>query len=223
MAFPAVEKQESLAPDYFQSVSSFMRSDPAFKFLSALPSAVNGFQVRTVVLEFRSEGVTTVPLLDVPSLHEYWLKIATTTTDCHRLYILEDLSRDHVEAFGSKFDIDPALFLNYGYAPTDYRAGNSWNPTLMRALPSVQHGRSTYTLKYHEIREFQTEPPKIQQYRIRTKANVGRKILTIPKQHGGFGLVRRNCSFWSQEEKDSSCWNGTFVASYSMTQPTDIY
>jgi hypothetical protein len=124
-----------------------------------------------------------------------------------RIYILEGLDPNYVEAYGSYFFMDPRFFVrqernglwNLGDLESDIHDTSS--------LTSLIDPDKYFRIKYREVRKF---GPQMKYWRT-TCAVTGRHIAAI-----GFegrldciGAVARKISFWSKEGKNES-WDGKY-------------
>lgn len=123
-----------------------------------------------------------------------------------RLFVLEDLSRDVIEAFGARFDIDPLFFRGH---ISDYMWYNTRDPWV--ELPDLDI--TSRTRSYLHVRYVQTRYFRDQDSLRRAKweaggFNVLRRVdpdgnwmpnLDIP--NSDVGLVRSRTSLWIRPNK----------------------
>ena len=148
---------------------------------------------------------------DAESLKTYFS--GTTGKTCkHRLYLLEDLSRSFVEAFGAHFWMDPFLFA--AHENSTHWTATRLDYALPRRLPSLQKLDPSFTLRYYEVVKSLGDDIKYKDWK--TVSNVERKIELGHSSHSYEGyqypdpmtyVVRRNASFWSREREDGG-WDG---------------
>ncbi|KAF2259422.1 hypothetical protein CC78DRAFT_621077 [Lojkania enalia] len=125
-----------------------------------------------------------------------------------RLFILEDLEPDYVDALGDHLGVDPLVFSEQM---------NTWNFTDSRSiphrgLPSISLPNQSFTLRYYEIRTLD-DPSSVNQKKFQMTFAINRRRYerwrdidlpsfsnSVDKRHA---FIRRCASFWtSQEEID---------------------
>ena len=189
---------------------------------------------RCCVLEFQTDQVLPQVFGSVDELRQYLNKTTDSTTSAkplHRLFILEDIQIDYVEALGSSLGVDPLVFAEQM---------NTWNFTDVksvghRALPSLMRPEKAFNLRYYELRAL---PPRqglpVYSNKMTFAANRryyeawinidGPSMPTV--QHAGF--VRRCASFWTSQNmndlSDTTGWNGKhFIPAQQCSQPANIF
>lgn len=124
---------------------------------------------------------------------------------CYRIYILEGLAPDYVEAYGSYFFMDPRFFVRQ-------ERNDVWNLEELNFasqdssfLPCLRESNEYFCIKYPEVRQF---GPKLKDWRT-TCALTGRHIASIGFEGRleGIGVLNRKFSFWSKEGSNG-CWDG---------------
>lgn len=158
---------------------------------------------RAAVLEFRGGKVERKSFNNAEELQGYF-QVSKDPGCKGRLFMLEDLSKPYVEAFGSHFWIDPFLF-----ASQERSNWVSWdNPSLGMTyrLPSAQMQSSIFTLRYYEMGRFEGKGNL--PYDTRCHSNLDRIIDKEKFAEDRVFSVKRNASFWSRTDKDG--WNGQF-------------
>jgi hypothetical protein len=209
------EKTGLTADSYLHRVRTFQERYPVFKSLDDFASLqVGSPKPSLTVLEFRSSGVTDISLSHPEELTQYLSCPSQKDSTCRgRLYILEDPSLAFIESLGKHLDPDPSVFASYIYTP-DWSRPKEYRVT--RQLPSRQKQTPTYTLKYQEVRELDSDAPTVQNYRVVAPGNVPRNITTFT--HGTSvtetgnitSLVRRNVSFWYRMGENGESWDGNW-------------
>jgi hypothetical protein len=146
---------------------------------------------------------------DTSSLQEHLdrrLRAAKPTpagTPERRIYILEGLNADYIAILGGFFYMDPLFFVDQ--EQTSIWDKSHFGARMTECLPSVAESMSSFRLPYFEIMYFNK---LIEHYQMHCKST-GRHI-GITRMSGKFEkevIVRRKCSFWSQENDDSG-WDG---------------
>ena len=128
-----------------------------------------------------------------------------------RLFVLEDLSRDVIEAFGARFDIDPLFFRGH---ISDYMWHNTRDPWVeLPSLDITSRKRSYMHVRYVQTRYFRSQDSLRQAKWEAGGFNVLRRIdqdgnwvpskwvpdVDIPKSD--VGLVRSRTSLWIRPNK----------------------
>ena len=170
----------------------------------------DGSRGRAAVLQFGSGRITRVEdFRDANDLKTYFSHTAKSACK-HRLYLLEDLSRPFIEAFGAHFWMDPFLFA--AHENSTHWTGSKHDYTLPRRLSPSENCDPLFTLRYYEI--VKVAKSGVRSERLRTLSNVDRKIepddYFFEKKEDSrpsIYVIRRNASFWSRARKDGG-WDG---------------
>ena len=136
-----------------------------------------------------------------------------------RLFVLEDLSRDVIEAFGARFDVDPLFFRGH---ISDYMWHNIRDPWVeLPDLDLVSRERSYLHVRYVQTRYFRSEDSLRRAKREAGNFNVLRRVdrdgnwvrdVDIP--NSDVGLVRSRTSLWIRPNKAGE--NGVLGKSQSV-------
>jgi hypothetical protein len=168
-------------------------------------------QSRSVVLEVKPDRTwsceTFKNALEVKThFKERSNRNSEQSTGLHqRIYILEGLDPNYVEAYGSYFFMDPRFFVRQ-------ERNDLWNLGDLESdihdtfpLPSLIDPDKYFRIKYREVRQF---GPQLKDWRT-TCALTGRHIAAIGFEGrlDSIGAVARKFSFWSKEGKNGS-WDG---------------
>ena len=123
-----------------------------------------------------------------------------------RLFVVEDLSRDVIEAFGARFDIDPLFFRGH---LSDYIWYNSRDPWVeLPDLDVMSRKRSYLHVRYAQTRYFRSEESLKRAQQQAGGFNVLRRVdrdgnwvpdVDIPKSD--VGLIRSRASLWIRPNK----------------------
>ncbi|KIW06514.1 uncharacterized protein PV09_02947 [Verruconis gallopava] len=146
-----------------------------------------------------------------------------------RLFILEDLEPDYVDALGYHLGVDPMVFSEQM---------NTWNYTDSwsiphRELPSMSTPEKCFTLRYYELRTLHV-PQSIDTLTLQMTFAVNRRRyerwrdIDVPssgKPDRRHGFVRRSASFWTsqqpseggQENKDAPGWDAVILVDPGMS------
>ena len=196
---------------YINAIKDFRSRYPDLYKLSYYLQRRDLVPSRAAVLQFgsgRSSRVERFDFSHVNDLKTYFSHIARSACK-HRLYLLEDLSRPFIEAFGAHFWMDPFLFAAHENS-THWTA--SRHPyALPRRLSPSENCDPLFTLRYYEV----VKPEGgIRPERLKTVSNVDRKIEPgdyffekEEESRPSVYVVRRNASFWSRARKDGG-WDG---------------
>lgn len=129
-----------------------------------------------------------------------------------RIYLLEGLDPNYVDALGSYFWMDPSVFVQH-------ERNAAWNAQSSRAddrdvtpLPSLRNAETYWRLRYREVRQFGIDAPD---WRT-TCAVTGSHLAGIGFDWRLDGLValERKCSYWFQENGHDS-WDGKLASAES--------
>lgn len=140
--------------------------------------------------------------------------------DHARLFVVEDLSRDMIEAFGAKYDIDPSYFKSH---ISDYLWNNKGDPWAeLDELPHVAREREYSNIRYMRARYFESEKVIMEAKRQLGEFNVLRrleedlswKVRQIKQPTGPtVGLLRSKAALWIRKNKGNErgiigmqCW-----------------
>jgi len=182
-------------------------------------------RTKVAVLEFGpSIAVKRTDCTTITQLSEILNLPQRGSTDVNgRLYIVEDLSSDVIEAFGTRFDIDPLFFRSQ---LSDYMWNNTRDPWV--ALPSlniVSRKRSFFSIRYFQPRYFRDEASVEKADQEAGSFNVLRRMDNNRPWEGtdifdvkgsDVGLVRSKMSLWIRKNKP----NETEVVGILVVDPT---
>ncbi|KAI4650657.1 hypothetical protein J4E93_003014 [Alternaria ventricosa] len=164
---------------------------------------------RCYCLEFKAKSVVEVEkggFESAAALREYLKKKPANKSreERHkRLFILEDMEPDYVDALGHHLGVDPLVFSEQM---------NTWNFTDSwsiphRGLPSMSVPGQSFTLRYYELRTL-LYPDKIDVLSLQTSFAVNRRryerwkdidIPSLGKPDRRHAFVRRCASFWTSQ------------------------
>ncbi|RYN54348.1 hypothetical protein AA0114_g3838 [Alternaria tenuissima] len=208
--------------DAFPALKSFLEKlaneeEPGRKAVNSHYQAKHGRAPgRCYCLEFKDDSVSVVEegVFESPSALRAYLKKKSATqsrTEKHRrLFILEDMEPDYVDALGHHLGVDPLVFSEQM---------NTWNFTDSwsiphRGLPSMSIPEQSFTLRYYELRTL-LEPKSVDVLSLQTSFAVNRRryerwrdidIPSLGKPDRRHAFVRRCASFWTSQ---SSLSDGT--------------
>jgi hypothetical protein len=135
-----------------------------------------------------------------------------------RLFILEDMEPDYVDALGHHLGVDPLVFSEQM---------NTWNFTdswsiPYRGLPSMSVPGQSFTLRYYELRTL-FEPKSVDVLSLQMSFAINRRryerwrdvdVPSAGKPDRRHGFVRRCASFWTSQnpmqtgDNDELGWDG---------------
>ena len=140
-----------------------------------------------------------------------------------RLYVVEDLSSDMIEALGAKFDIDPLFFRNQ---MGDYMWNNPRDEWVdLPSLDAVSRKRSFFSIRYFQPRYFRSEKSYNEGITQMSKFNVLRRMDNNRPWEGtplydtrgsDVGLVRSKMSLWVRQNAP----NESIVLGILLVDPT---
>jgi hypothetical protein len=176
--------------DAFPALKSFLEKlaneeEPGRKAVNSHYQAKHGRAPgRCYCLEFKDDSVSVVEegVFESPSALRAYLKKKSATqsrTEKHRrLFILEDMEPDYVDALGHHLGVDPLVFSEQM---------NTWNFTDSwsiphRGLPSMSIPEQSFTLRYYELRTL-LEPKSVDVLSLQTSFAVNRRVsipLSVP-------------------------------------------
>lgn len=202
-----------LGLSYFDRVEDSQNQYPALTRLTDFRKAPAPYAPRLSVLEFSDCGVRDEPVKNVLELETYWSNQSSSGSACKgRLYVLEDLSAEYIEALGSHFNINPSFFVTHLYLPFFSKSDAAM---MLERIPSrlisTQRANSTgFSLRYYELRRLKSHV-KWDNAMTTTAANVGRRVLSIhPEDECSYGVILRNSSFWVPPSEEGY-WHGEFL------------
>lgn len=129
-------------------------------------------------------------------------------SECSRLFIVEDLSRDVIEILGAELDVDPLFFRSH---ISDYLWYNTRDPWVeLPDLDIVSRERNFFNLRYVQARYFRT-PESFEKSKQETGMfNVLRRLdsdknqkATLDEHGSSVALVRSKASFWFSQRKQN--------------------
>lgn len=126
----------------------------------------------------------------------------------NRLYILEDISTNYVEAFGSHFSIEPSFWARH-LRTTNWETSTTAGK--VTPLPSMKKDGDIWSLVYVEATYL--EGTRLGKFHCRTglfaDTNLYRQVNMIQpgRFYDGVATVCRRASFWSRTNSDGS-WDG---------------
>lgn len=197
---------------YINAVKDFCSRYPDLYKLSYYLQGRVPYPSRAAVLQFgssRSSRVERFDFRDVNDLKTYFSHTARSACK-HRLYLMEDLSRPFIEAFGAHFWMDPFLFA--AHENSTHWTASTHSYALPRRLSPSENCDPLFTLRYYEV--VRVSKGAIRSGGLKTVSNVRRKIEAgdysfEKKEDSGSSVyvIRRNASFWSRARKDGG-WDG---------------
>ncbi|RDW65615.1 hypothetical protein BP5796_10307 [Coleophoma crateriformis] len=169
---------------------------------------VHAERSRAAVVEFTSPGVATQPQLfqNSKNLTSY-LAGAQQASSSH-LYIVEDISANYVEAFGSQFAMDPTFWAAH-LRTTNWESNQA--PGNVSCLPSIKRQGESYSLLYSD-QLFLQGPMFSTELPLFADCNVYRKINLFQEGmfYDGIGSVTRRASYWTRAKPDG-CWDALIL------------
>ncbi|KAI4703869.1 hypothetical protein J4E81_000933 [Alternaria sp. BMP 2799] len=164
---------------------------------------------RCYCLEFKAKSVEVVEegvFETADALRAYLQKKSANKSrqEKHRrLFILEDMEPDYVDALGHHLGVDPLVFSEQ---MDTWNFADSW-PTPHRGLPSMAIPGQSFTLRYYELRAL-LYPSSVDASSLQTSFAVNRRryerwkdidIPSLGKPGRRHAFVRRCASFWTSQ------------------------
>lgn len=167
-------------------------------------------QSRSVVLELKSDVTWSCkPFQNALEVKGHLRERSSTSMQAanprKRIYILEGLDPQYVEAYGSHFFMDPSFFIRHERNDLFNLKRSEFHIHDPPPLPSLKDPENYFRVKYREIRQF---GPQLRDWRT-TCALTGRHIAAIGFEGklDTIGSIARKFSFWSQKYADGG-WDG---------------
>jgi hypothetical protein len=175
---------------------------------------------RAAVLEFWQTGLKPTEFQDPSHLEKYLAHHPTTPKG--RLYILEEIATEYVEAFGTHFSIDPSFFAKH-LRTTFWEKNRTASTT--SSLPSTRSRECGFSLLYEEA--YILNNPAVQDASsLYCDSNLYRRFHTTGDGtfYDEVATVTRRISFWPRTQNDET-WDGKLVLSLNSTNVafTNIY
>lgn len=173
------------------------------KYLRAEDREERGSRTKIAMLNFKQNApIERIDFTNINDLAKGLSRGNEMDDDIHaRLYVVEDLSRNVIEALGSHFDVDPHLFRGH---ISHYMCYNSRDPWVeLPDLDIVSRKRSYFHVRYVQSRYFRDQFSLSEAKRETGGFNVLRKMdrddnwvpnFEIP--NSDVGLVRSKTSLW---------------------------
>lgn len=211
---PYLRYIESLAQGWphISYLADFMKvttSPPKQRFLTELDKAERASRTKVAMLTFEPGArVCRVDFSDIKELSEALDGPGNSHNEANvRLFVVEDLSRDVIEALGARFDIDPQFFRGH---ISDYMWHNTRDPWVeLPELDIASRKRSYLHVRYVQTRYFRSED-SLKRARWETGGfNVLRRVdrdgnwvrdFDIP--NSDVGLIRSRTSLWIRPNKN---------------------
>jgi hypothetical protein len=213
------------------------RGNPSLEYLNYFMGSKQDYHCRIAVLDFGSQDNTVITRVETTFNPSSRTRLRHFLDEFHqncphrRLFIVEDLTAEVIEALGCKFSIDPAFFAGH-IRITEKSEDAAEDRSNVPRLPSLCNPHEQFHLKYWEVFSLNESTwgnyknkvangdkhYKIQNAdKIRLPFNVFRKLWLEPSDKANdqntdlnFGLSRCKASFWSRvhEGIDESSWDG---------------
>ena len=181
---------------------------PKQKFLEDRDRAEKASRTKVAMLTFEPNApVHRVDYSDITSLSSALNGPQNEHDDVYaRLFVVEDLSRDVIEAFGTRFDIDPLFFRGH---ISDYMWHNTRDPWVeLPDLDIMSRKRSYLHVRYVQTRYFRSESSlRRAQWQaggfnvLRRVDKDGNWVNDVDIPNSDVGLVRSRTSLWIRPNK----------------------
>lgn len=183
-----------------------------WKFLTANHIKERAERTRVAVLEFPKSGEP--PLRENIHSSEK-LRQRLSASDLKddpayaRLFVVEDMSRDVIEALGAKYDIDPLYFRSQISDYLWYNTGDPW--VELNDLPHIASERNYYNIRYMRARYFESEKSieaakgHLGHFNVlrRLEEDLSWKVRELKKPTGPtVGVVRSKTALWIRKNRN---------------------
>ena len=129
-----------------------------------------------------------------------------------RILLIEDPTKEVIEALGSQLDIDPLFFASHIHGPVV--TANTSKPSMV-TLPSEIAKQNFLNLNYHRVLEFGDDSKALR--RLYSDDNVQRKVMLLPSMRNTrIGLAQRCCSVLKTSTRQG--WLGERYVSFLFFQ-----
>ncbi|KAL8662109.1 MAG: hypothetical protein Q9202_005001 [Teloschistes flavicans] len=198
---------------HLRYLADFMRittSPPMWRFLSQAETAERASRIKVAMLVIHTHATERYDITDLDHLkHILEIKDKDHHDVIARLFVVEDLSRDLIEAFGSHLDVDPTFF---GGHISDYIWYNTRDPWIeIPDLNIVTRQKSHFNIRYAQMRYFRTLRSFKKAREEAATFNVLRRVdrdgnrdSTDDVHSPDIGLVRSKMSFWVRPQKNQT-------------------
>ncbi|CRK29233.1 hypothetical protein BN1708_004910 [Verticillium longisporum] len=211
---------DNIKRPYLDHIKAVSHAWPHLRYLAhwmevtTSPVKWNHIKAKQAVIRKERASRTNVAVVDfapgaAPAIHTATspdalcdsLRSAPVQPDVHRMYVVEDLSRDVVEALGAALDIDPLFFRGQ---ISDYWWYNTRDPWVeLPDLQVVSRRRRFFHVGYLQPRHFGSQASFAEATKEAARFNVLRRAdndknhKTLLDQQGALvALVRSKASFW---------------------------
>ena len=181
---------------------------PKQKFLEDRDRVEKASRTKVAMLTFEPNvDVHRVDYSDITSLSSALNGPKNKHNDVYaRLFVVEDLSRDVIEAFGTRFDVDPLFFRGH---ISDYMWHNTRDPWVeLPDLDIMSRKRSYLHVRYVQTRYFRSESSlRRAQWQaggfnvLRRVDKDGNWVNDVDIPNSDVGLVRSRTSLWIRPNK----------------------
>lgn len=227
---------------YHQQIRDLCRGNPGLEYLNNFMSIPHRYRCRIAVVDFDvqiNNHIKSIKIFDFssrPSLDHFLDEFHQSHQGSlhRRLFIVEDLLPEVIEALGYQFNIDPTFIASH-ISVSENSGDHSQDRLNAPRLPSLCDPMEQFHLKYWEVftldkktwrdyRKMKARDSKDEDYElqnadiIRLEFNVYRNLWLEPsdepdqkdgKIKDGFGLSRCKTSFWSRKsDMDERSWDG---------------
>lgn len=195
---------------HLRYLARFMRvttSPRAWRFLSRAETIERGSRIKAAMLVFHTSTIERYNVTDLDNLnHILQMKEEDHHDVIARLFIVEDLSRDLIEAFGSQLDLDPTFFSGHISNYYWYNTSDPWIE--LPDMSVVTRQKSHFNVRYEQARYLETLRSFNKAQEEAATFNVLRKVDRDgnwdPKHDvhsSDVGTVRSKMSFWVRPHK----------------------
>lgn len=210
---PYMRHIESLSQGWphISYLADFMRvttSPPKQRFLTELDKAERASRTKVAMLTFEPNTyVSRADYSNIKELSEALDELGKSHNEANvRLLVVEDLSRDVIEALGARFDIDPLFFRGH---ISDYMWHNTRDPWVeLPDLDVTSRKRPYMHVRYVQTRYFRSEwSLKRAKWEaggfnvLRRVDKDGNWVRDVDIPNSDVGLIRSRTSLWIRPNK----------------------
>jgi hypothetical protein len=204
-----IERMSKRHPNY-----TFLRNE-----LLRAKGTTDAERGRAVVLEFFDDNRVNHKYFKGSAELESYLH--DPCSGCHgRLYLLEDIATNYVEAFGRNFSVNPSFFARQLRTTSWEASDEASSPT---PFQSTSDHESIFSLCYPELVKFsgsevRTNPGLFCHSNVYRYVNVLRQKDFIDD----IGLIHRRFSFWSRRNANG-IWDGECYVSSDVSWEPEMF
>lgn len=190
---------------YLASWMEVTTSPVKWKYLSEADREIRAKHTRVAMIDFPSDGYSE-PSLKIITCIEELRRLFSDQSFSHnpdnsRFFIIEDLSRDVIETFGSAYDIDPTFWRGH---ISDYLWYNTRDPWVEIQEPAhIHRDRNFFHFRYVHPRYFKSRESQFRATQEARAMNVLRRLdddrisaTMLDDEQASINMWRNKASLW---------------------------